>query len=81
MDLCFKSTRDISFGVDRLLGERQRERQKEQIGETGLIRPQKAIKSPSRIPENVNKVMVDKDQKDCVTKLLRTETSSTAAPQ
>lgn len=79
MDLCFKPTRGSSFGVNRLLGERQR--QNEQIGETGLIRPQKAIKSPSWIPENVNKVMVDKDQKDCVTKLLRTETSPTAARQ
>lgn len=75
----FQAHWGCSFGVNRLLEDRPRQRLKGQIGETGLIRPQKAIKSPSWIPENVNKVMVDKDQEDRATKLLRTETSPTAA--
>lgn len=52
-----------------------------QRDESGLIGGQKAIKSPSALPENVNKVMVDKDRKDCVSKLLQTETSAGAERQ
>lgn len=60
---------------------RERKSRKEQISETGLIRQQKAIRFPGWIPENVNKVMVDKDQKDRDVSADRDITpSGTAAP-
>lgn len=79
--LRFTPTADMGLGLRDSREGRQGQRHGGQTDETGLIGPQKAIKSPSALPENVNKVMVDKDQKGCVTKLLKTETSASAARQ
>lgn len=78
---CSTPTADMGSGLRDSRQGRQGQRRGGQTSETGLIGPQKAIKSPSALPENVNKVMVDKDQKACATKLLKTETSAGAAPQ
>lgn len=74
-------TADMGLGLRHRREGRQGHRHGGQTDEAGLIGPQKAIKSPSALPENVNKVMVDKDQTGCVTKLLKTETSASAARQ